>query len=56
VALRRAGDRRKGPETLEEVAEHAHQLAAAEARTTLMARDVQAGSEAFLRATGPALS
>jgi len=39
----------------DQVADQARQLAEADDRSTLMARDVQAGFEAFLRATGPAL-
>ena len=39
----------------EQVADRAQQLATAESRSTLMARDVQAGFEAFLRTAGPAL-
>ena len=39
----------------DQVAEQAQQLAGADDRSTLMARDVQAGFEAFLKATGPAL-
>jgi len=39
----------------DQVADQAQQLAAAEDRSTLMARDVQAGFEAFLLSTGPTL-
>lgn len=39
----------------DQISDEAQQLALTDARSTLMARDIQAGFEAFLKKTGPAL-